>query len=493
MNNIHNRNELLQFLNTSLIPIKEKKEKNGEVFTPIPLIEDMMNKLTDANPTIWSNPNLKWLDPAAGIGNFAVVVYFRLMDGLKTIIPNDEERQTHILENMLYMVEYDKTNSSTMNSIFCGKINIFTGSFIDGKKYDGIDIFSLDENMMADENKLFCKKVKSFHGKFDVIMGNPPYNSGGISSKIKNHKENKKTIWNLFVEKSFKYLRDTTGYLLFMNPLTWLKSTHNCHQLMLEKHIIWLSLWDSSTSLRKFNSYSGEIPISIFLLQNIKNTKKLKTIIDVEYNQIKYKFSNYEYYLDESLSLPLGFFSSLLKLQKFVRDNDIKLDYKTTKVSNKYLLKHYIHNSKKDDLPETYKLEDNYNVDTFKVKEGIKVNRSTIRHIDADKSKLIIANKASLVNGIIIDDGRLGMCGNFNIYILGKAHYINFIKKILNFKLIVIASLFTKFHQNLIDKDVFLYIPDLPKLGYHNMTEDELYKLINLTKEEINDINNFRY
>ena len=491
MNTIYNPNELFQFLNTSLIPIKEKKEQNGEVFTPIPFIEDMMDKLTDANPTIWSNPNLKWLDPAAGIGNFAVVVYFRLMDGLKAGIPNDEERQAHILENMLYMVEYDKTNSSTMNSIFCGKINIFTGSFIDGKKYNSIDIFSLDENMMADENKLFSRKVKSFGGKFDVIMGNPPYNSGGISSKKKNNNENKKTIWNLFIENSFKYLRDTAGYLLFINPLTWLKSTHNCHQLMLEKHIIWLSLWDASTSLRKFNSYSGEIPISIFLLQNIKNTKKLKTIIDVEYSQIKYEFSNYEYYLDKSLSIPLGFFSSLLKLQKFVRDNDIMLDYKTTKVSNKYLLKHYIHNSKKDDLPETYKLEDNYNVDTFKVKEGMKVNRSAIRHTDADKSKLIIANKASLVNGIIIDDGRLGICGSNNYYILGDTNTLELYRKIFNFKLIEIASLFTKFRQNFLDTDVFLYIPDLPKLGYE--TENELYKLIKLTKEEINDIENFRY
>jgi len=97
-----------------------------------------------------------------------------------------------------------------------------------------------------------------------------------------------------------------------------------------------------------------------------------------------------------------------------------------------------------------------------------------------NKTKLIIANKSSL-KGLFIDDGRLGICGNFNIYILGKINYLNFIKKLLNFKLIIIASLFSKFRQNLLDKDVFLYIPDLTKLGYKNITEDKLYKLIGLS------------
>jgi hypothetical protein len=468
----------------------------------------MFDKLTDANPNIWSNPDLKWLDPAAGMGNFAIVAYLRLMEGLKTKKPNIEERRKHILENMLYMVEYDRTNSFMMSKIFCGNkynLNIFTGSFIEGERYEkeGIDIFSLDETKIkkykyknyAEENKKFSRKVNSIGGKFDIIMGNPPYNSGGISSKkkdINEDNENKReTIWTVFIENSFKHLKENTGYLLFINPLYWLKSIHNLHNLILEKHMVWLLLWDNATSLKKFNSDSGEIPLSLFLLQNIKNIKKLKTNINIEYSRIKYEISNYNYYLDKTLSIPLGFFSSLLKLQKYVKENNLKVDIKTTKIKKEYLLKHYKYDTKKDNLPKTYKLDDNYCVDTFILNDGIKVNRSTIRHIDANKNKLIIAHKASL-KGTIIDDGRLGICGNFNIYILGKAHYINFIKKILNFKLIVIASLFTKFRQNLLDKDVFLYVPDLPKLGYNNITEDDFYKLIKLTKEEIDDINNFK-
>ena len=39
----------------------------------------MLDKLP---PEVWTNPNLKWLDPAVGIGNFPVVVYIRLMKDL---------------------------------------------------------------------------------------------------------------------------------------------------------------------------------------------------------------------------------------------------------------------------------------------------------------------------------------------------------------------------------------------------------------------------
>jgi len=143
-------------------------------------------------------------------------------------------------------------------------------------------------------------------------------------------------------------------------------------------------------------------------------------------------------------------------------------------------------------LPKSYKLEDNYCVDTYILKEGIKINKSKVRHIDADKTKLIIANKSSL-NGIFIDDGRLGICGNYNYYILGDTSYLNFIKKIFSFKLIIIASLFTKFRQDLLDTDIFLYIPDLTKHKnkYQDISEENFYKLLKLTKEEIKEINDF--
>jgi len=92
---------------------------------------ELVNEMLDTLPKeVWKNPNLKWLDPAAGMGNFPVAVYMRLMEGLKDVkgYKDEEKRRKHILKNMLYMVELDKTNVFMMKKIFCGKkykLNIF--------------------------------------------------------------------------------------------------------------------------------------------------------------------------------------------------------------------------------------------------------------------------------------------------------------------------------------------------------------------------------
>ena len=54
------KNKIIEYL-----AVKEsEKNKFGEVFTPMELIEEMLDKLPE---NVWKNPELKWLDPANGI------------------------------------------------------------------------------------------------------------------------------------------------------------------------------------------------------------------------------------------------------------------------------------------------------------------------------------------------------------------------------------------------------------------------------------------
>ena len=485
--NTKDPNELLKYYHDRLSPNTKNKNDRGEVFTPIKLVEEMLDKLPE---DVWSNPNLKWLDPATGIGNFPYCVYMRLMKGLRGKIPNEEKRRKWILEEMLYMVEIDKMNVFVLKQIFCGrkyKLNVFEGSFIKETNNKNVDILFGNKVINKEDNLKFEKNIKDI--KFDIIMGNPPYNEGGIKSKkskkninLREKNENeKKTIWNFFIHFSFNKLKEN-GYLTFITPLSWLKSTHNCHNLLLDKHIIYLQLWDNSKSKQSIN---GEIPISIYLIHNLKNNKKIKTNIKIENLRQKYK-SNYEIYLDKSNSIPLGFIPQLLKLKDFIIKNKCHLEYKNIKSTKSELLFH-----KKTKLPDLnkIKLKDNYCIDSYTIKEGYLGNKTNKQHPDADKRKLIISNKATL-DGLFIDEGKLGICGNDNYYILGNN--LELIKKIFDFKIIKIASLFTKFRQNFMDTDLFkFYVPDLRKLGYKNITEDKLYKLIGLIKNEIIEIKNF--
>lgn len=84
---------------------EEKKtaiKKYGEVFTPLELVDEMLDKLP---VEVWGDPKLTWLDPAMGDGNFLVRVYARLFDGLAVVMPDEALRRRHILENMIYGVE----------------------------------------------------------------------------------------------------------------------------------------------------------------------------------------------------------------------------------------------------------------------------------------------------------------------------------------------------------------------------------------------------
>jgi len=189
--------ELLKFINENLTPkIKEKKE-HGEVFTPIYIVEEMLEKLPEE---VWNNRHLKWLDPAVGIGNFPIIAFIKLMEGLKREIPDEEERRKWILENMLYMIDISKKSISILNKVFCAhkyKLNIFEESFVKSKNY-------------AEYN---------FDIKFDIIMGNPPYNEGGVG-------KGGGVFWTKFVNKSIKILNNE-GYLCYIHPLGWRKPIGN--------------------------------------------------------------------------------------------------------------------------------------------------------------------------------------------------------------------------------------------------------------------------
>ena len=98
---------MLEFLKLNLKPKDVEKKQYGEVFTPMILVNQMLNRIPIET---WKNKNLRWLDPCVGIGNFMIAVYWKLMEELKDEIPDIKIRKKHILENMLYMCELNKKN-----------------------------------------------------------------------------------------------------------------------------------------------------------------------------------------------------------------------------------------------------------------------------------------------------------------------------------------------------------------------------------------------
>jgi len=174
-----------------------EKEEFGEVMTPIQLVEEMLDTLPKE---VWTNKNLKWLDPCCGVGTFPSVIVQRLMKGLKTQIPNPKKRYKHIIEEMIYVCEIQAKNLFAFHYVFdkpdIYELNTFYGSFLTDE---------FNEHMKNEWNI----------EKFDIIVGNPPYQDSN------NTQGKNSSLWTKFILKSNLLLVES-GYLNFITPSSWI-------------------------------------------------------------------------------------------------------------------------------------------------------------------------------------------------------------------------------------------------------------------------------
>lgn len=280
-------------------------------------------------------------------------------------------------------------------------------------------------------------------------------------------------FWPKFVNQAFSLLKPN-GYLVFIHPLSWLSKNSKIHNDILKHHIIWLKLWDYMKSLSTINA---KIPISLYVLQNNINIDNKTTEIISEIQSRKI-YTTSTVYLNKRFSIPLAYHSIFDKLTKFIDDHNCKLLVKTKTIKS---------SGTKTKIPLNYTFEDKLAIDTYTIKEGIKVKKAIEMHPDANKRKLIIANKSTLV-GAFVDDGKLSLTGNHKFYILGEN--LETIHNMFKFKISDIIVNCCKYAQEYLEKDAFTYIPDIRKLGINVITEDDFYKLIELTDDEIELIKN---
>jgi site-specific DNA-methyltransferase (adenine-specific) len=179
---------------------KASKIKYAEVFTPIWLIDEQLDNCFSKED--FANPNLKWLDPANGIGNYTIRLIQKLLVGLKDCDGLEDEniRYKWILENMIYVCEIQPMNMFAYlyfvdpNNEY--KINYYRDSFLETAFDDySKNIWNVD--------------------KFDRIIGNPPY-----QIKDNGAKASAKPIYNFFIQKSIMLL-NKDGVLSFITPSRW--------------------------------------------------------------------------------------------------------------------------------------------------------------------------------------------------------------------------------------------------------------------------------
>lgn len=230
------------------------KDKYGEVFTPTILIDEILDNL----PThLWKNAEYKWLDPCAGRGNFFLLVYGRLMNGLVAIYPNPVQRKRHILKNMLYMNDLNPRNVDILRSVF-GAV---------GTNISGFDFLKNDGE---GGNQGGWSGV----AKFNIILLNPPYQ---IAKKAvyKGGRGNNNTLWDLFIEKSISLLETFDGWMGAITPANWRRPNHPLYQ-RIAPHLTYLHIYGKKEGLRLFNAQTR---FDIYIVCGEENNRQQRPLI----------------------------------------------------------------------------------------------------------------------------------------------------------------------------------------------------------------------
>jgi 16S rRNA G966 N2-methylase RsmD len=239
----------------------------GEVFTPIELVYNILDKIPDK---VWRNPNATFLDPCMGKGTFLL----------------------EIVRRLVYIYGY--TEEDAKSRVYGYDIRV---KYINHLTRRGL------KNV---RHKDFLNDIIKM--EFDVVLGNPPY-----QEKVGPNKT--ESLWNKFVKKSFQVCKEN-GYVSLIHPNGWRNidgKYKDVQQLIKEKNLKYLSINSVEVGQQMFNATT---PFDWYVIQNTFNQRN--SIIKFQDEIVK------EMDISQLEIIPNFLFDEVISL--FAKDDEEKVD-----------------------------------------------------------------------------------------------------------------------------------------------------------------------
>lgn len=188
----------------------------GEVFTPKELVNEMLDKIPFE---VWENPKSTFCDLSMGKGTFLV----------------------EIVKRLTYIYKYSEEDAKSR--VFGYEVRVKYINYLKRRGY---------KNLYHEDSL-----EKEFKMKFDVVIGNPPYQK---IQEAKGKRGGGETLWDKFVIKSLNDVVKENGYLCFIHPTLWRKpqsersSSRKVNEIMMNKQIIYLEMHNSQDGMKTFNA-----------------------------------------------------------------------------------------------------------------------------------------------------------------------------------------------------------------------------------------------